>query len=510
MKTKIVALAAMLLLVLSIAPVLSFEPPPTKTTKYIDPQNLEFTGPCCESKKFDAFVKIYNVKDLYAWDIWVHWDSKYLELVEYTLLVPPADPVPPSGYQVLFNESGVGWLHFAVTKLELVAGYTGDCTLAKMVFHVVYEPLWPEKITTGIWFGYEALSTACGEPIPHETEGSTIILKSSQPNVEVLFSDTFDLTKNKTQGWIKKQVIPAYVWLSNVTKLWEVNVKVGWNPHLLDIDYQQITINEEAFPQPWKILEMDISDTIITSATLHYSPTGWGGWSDKGASKLGWVLSCIVKNVGSGQGDYAKLIKWVPGASVTVGTTTYTYPTTPFGYVYDASIPETGYILQNDDDSDDLQLILEYPSALTVKIGRPNEEEKYLKGTFWLLKLDFKVKCVMNTTNTASGTGVPIDADTWIQPADGYMKMGATTYYPVPYSPYNFTLSRSRYYFTPIKYDFDQSGHVGVEDIKIILLNYGRCDTPFDFDKSGWVDIYDVVKVAKAYCNKTPPPLPDP
>jgi hypothetical protein len=229
--------------------------------------------------------------------------------------------------------------------------------------------------------------------------------------VEVLFSDTFDLTKNETQGWIKKQVITAYVWLSNVTKLWDVKVKIKWNTTLLDLDYQQITINEEKFPQPWKTLEMDITH---------------GTW------------------------DY-----------------------------------------------------------LIVTIGRPHEEEKYIKGTFWLLKLDFKVNCVMNTTGTAAGTGVPISADTWIEPDDGYMIMCGTTYTSCD-STHNFTLSKSRYYFTPIPMDFDQSGHVGVEDIKIILKNYAKPDTPFDFDKSGVVDIYDVVKVAKAYCTSTPPPIPKP
>jgi predicted ribosomally synthesized peptide with SipW-like signal peptide len=96
--------------------------------------------------------------------------------------------------------------------------------------------------------------------------------------------------------------------------------------------------------------------TIVESNILHYGPTGWGGWSDKEASKHGWVLNCIVKG-----GSYAQKVRWVPGASVTVGGTTYAYPVTPFGYTYDASIPETGYIVQNDNIGKDLQLILVYP-----------------------------------------------------------------------------------------------------------------------------------------------------
>jgi len=58
-----------------------------------------------------------------------------------------------------------------------------------------------------------------------------------------------------------------------------------------------------------------IEPVIVVSNTLHLSPTGWGGWSDKAASEAGEVVTCFVRNVGSGEGDYAQLIKWVPGAS---------------------------------------------------------------------------------------------------------------------------------------------------------------------------------------------------
>jgi predicted ribosomally synthesized peptide with SipW-like signal peptide len=96
---------------------------------------------------------------------------------------------------------------------------------------------------------------------------------------------------------------------------------------------------------------------IVKSAVLNYGPGGWGGWSDKEASKHGYVRNCIVKNVGTGEGDYALKIWWGPEAS----TDGVKYPNTPFGYVYDQSIPETGYLVRNDDDSDSLQLILVYP-----------------------------------------------------------------------------------------------------------------------------------------------------
>jgi hypothetical protein len=432
MKTKLLALVVMTLLALSVfavVPAFSFVPT-ERTVLYIDPEEKTLTGPCTESRTFEADVIIYNVKDLYAWELLIYYDSTYLNLTDWQVKVPPG--WGPADYQILYNDynipPGGGTfknLHIAVTRLGLVPGFNGTCSLVHLVFHVEYEPCWPEKITTYIdfWLPMTKLSNACGGAIvPDEIHNSTIKLVSSQPNVEVLFSDTFDLTKNETQGWINKQVITAYVWLSNVTKLWEVRVQIKWNTTLLALDYQQITINEEKFPQPWVKLDMTIT----------------------------------------------------PGASPSI------------------------------------------LDKLDFTIARPNETEKYLKGTFWLLKLDFKVNCVMNTTGTeyipktTTKTGVPIPVDTWIEPVDGYMKMGADTIYTPSAPMYNYTLSKSRYYFTPIPYDFDQSGHVGVEDITIILYNYGKPDTPFDFNKNGVVDIYDVVKVAKAYCTSTPPPIPKP
>ena len=106
-----------------------------------------------------------------------------------------------------------------------------------------------------------------------------------------------------------------------------------------------------------------IVPTIVVSSVLYPSPGGCGGWSDKDASELGEVETCFVR-VLSGDGDFARLVKWVPEATITVDGTTYEYPNTPFGYVYDEDIPETGYIFQNDDDAgEQIQLVLVYPTT---------------------------------------------------------------------------------------------------------------------------------------------------
>ncbi len=118
--------------------------------------------------------------------------------------------------------------------------------------------------------------------------------------------------------------------------------------------------------------QAEIQPTIVVSDVLYPSPTGCGGWSDKQASSLGWVEKCFVRVI-SGEGDLAQLVRWVPGATITVGGETYTYPETPFGYVYDEDIPETGYIFQNDNDAgEQIQLVLVYPQT-SVTIANVQE-----------------------------------------------------------------------------------------------------------------------------------------
>jgi len=120
--------------------------------------------------------------------------------------------------------------------------------------------------------------------------------------------------------------------------------------------------------------EATIQPTIVVSSTLHFGPTGCGGWSDP---TKGEVATCFVRNVGSGQGDLAQLVKWVPGATITVGSNTYTYPNTPWGYTYAAD--ETGYIAQNNNDHDDLQLVLIYlPTSVTISGVAPGTYDVYI------------------------------------------------------------------------------------------------------------------------------------
>jgi len=412
MKSKFLALVIIALLALSIVPAFSFDPDPEEPpfVKYIDPQEIKFTGPCIESHRFTAEDMVYGADDLYAWDIIVMWDNTYLELESYTINIPADWPV--DGYTVLIDDvDPVGpdvaddpeWIHYAVTRLGDVSGFTGTMSLLTMEFHVIYEPCYKEGcIETEIWNDFFNFSGSCGlELIPDPVEVGVVWLNPSKPNMEILLSDEFDLDAKIAQGWYEDQVITAYLWVSNVTKLYGIGAHVMWDPDLLRIDMQQIFINEEAFPQPWVYLNQDLDD-----------------------------------------GDF-----W-------------------------------------------------------FWIERPCDKPK-LKGTFWILRFDFKVKCYRDEYE------IPINGTTTIELCTGgectWLLMCGDYYWGE-----DIDFSEVDYFWTPIPFDLNQNGHVGVEDILIALDHYG--DTPpagedCDFDGDGDVDIYDIVIVAKHYCNDTPPIL---
>jgi len=421
LKHKLFALGAILLLMFAILPAFSFEPPPSGIPPcyvYITPQELKLTGPCVESQTFEAEVAVWEIRNLFAWDIAVYWDTTYLNLTDHTIKVPPSWGV--TDYQILIDEIEDGIepyqrLHFAVTYVGEYPeglGFNGSCSLLNMFFHVIYEPCWfTGCINTGIWFSTvypPTMSTGCGEEIICEPHESSIDLNPSQPNMEVLFSDEFDLEAKKAQGWREDQVITAYVWVSNATKLYDIHFVLVWNTSLIHVDLQQITINEEAFPMPWKKLYQEVVD--------EYEFCG------------------------------------------------------------------------------------NYWDALLFYIERP-EEKLPIKGTFWIVKLDFKVSCVTDEWDN------PINASTVLHfdPECTFLSTECGDYF---YD--DLTLSMAEYFWTPIPMDFNQNGHVGVEDIMWIMDYYGMADTSYDLNDDGVVDIYDVVIVSKAYCNSTPPVLADP
>lgn len=410
MKTKFFAVVIIALLALAIIPVFSYGPM-EETVLFIDPQEIKFTGPCTESQTFEGHVMIWNVEDLYAWDITITWDTTYINITEYHIKTLD---FPVDGYKILIDDYTSGQLHFAVTRLGNVSGYDGSdvyTALLNFVVHIEYEPCWPGCLWTLIVIDDYDLSSDGKIPpdpiIPDLVEYGNVTINPSKPNMEILFSDEFDLTAKYAQGWYEKQVITAYVWVSNATKLYGIMANITWDLDLLEIDLQQITINEEAFPQPWEFLVQDL-------------------------------CAC--------SGDFY------------------------------------------------------------FEIWRP-EEKAPLKGTFWILKMDFKVKCYTDIY------GIPIEADTDIAFDDYYTGLYMCDHWYWGDEPDMLDLSIVTYYWTPIPFDFSQNGHVGVEDIMIILDEYGEAfpaGEGFDFaNDDGVVDIYDIVVVAKHYCNDEPPEMPE-
>jgi hypothetical protein len=374
---------------------------------------------------------LYNVAandmNLYAWDFLIRWESAILELVDHELLVPPGW-VEGVDYVVLFDEvieDTWNKLHIGVTKIGNSTGFVDDrIELVWMEFHILVEPAWHSGcIETDLEFWDVDLvmwTAECGAPMDCITEDAPVDINPARPNMEITFSPDSPVEEKEAQGWINNTVVTAYLWVSNVTKLFDIGCGIWWNPDLLRIDIQQIYINEETFPPPWSFLILEV-----------------------------------------------------------------------------------------------------YPGYIEFCIERPCEKPP-LKGTFWVLQMDFKVKCYEDMD------GVPIPGDTVIgfEWAGLSFKDGEFMYYYMPGDDpagsgldgfdtcYCLKISTAHYWWTPIPGDFNQDGHVGVDDILIMAEHYGM-DGSWDMTgpagtSDGYVDIYDIIWVAKRYCNNTPPPIPEP
>lgn len=156
----------------------------------------------------------------------------------------------------------------------------------------------------------------------------------------------------------------------------------------LDGDYSgfdEISITVQLVQNGEVKYEAVIEPTIVVSDVMYPSPTGVGGWSDKEASQKGCAEKCFVR-VLAGEGDLQQLIVWKPGASIDTdgdGEPDVSYPNTPFGYVYDEGIPETGCIFQNDNDGGEaIQLVVVYPpTSATIEDVAPGTYDVYVGFT---------------------------------------------------------------------------------------------------------------------------------
>jgi hypothetical protein len=423
LKTKFVALSVLVLLFagMFLSPAMSYEPPtpdPDPCWLAFFPQEYKFTGPCTESTHFESTVVLYNVEanemNLYAWDFKVKWDPTLLELVDHEMLFPPGW-VEGVDYVVLFDENGTDtwdFLHIAATKIGNETGFIDDrIELLWLEFHIIYEPVWHIGcITTELRLRAVSLAMwtdSCGAPMDCTPEDASVGINPSRPNMEITFSPDSPVEEKIAQGWIENDVMTAYLWVSNVTKFYDLRVCIMWDPDLLRIDYQQIFINEETFPPPWSLMKLDLN---ATAGTLQF-----------------WI-------------------------------------------------------------------------------ERPCEKPP-LKGTFWILQMDFKVKCYVDEW------GVPIPGDTLIRICGAQMSFkdaeSSWVYYPgdEEQSIYCIKISHAEYFWTPIPGDFNQDGHVGVDDILIMAEHYGMDGSWDVVGDDDVVDIYDIIWVAKRYCNSTPPPL---
>jgi hypothetical protein len=108
-----------------------------------------------------------------------------------------------------------------------------------------------------------------------------------------------------------------------------------------------IGLKANTIPDTYTITIDIIPVERIESNVMHFGPNGWAGWS----CPIGTVVvgGETIRANNTVKCSVSQELPWKPGASVDG----VSYPSTPFGYTYDASKNEQGWIVQNDNDHED-------------------------------------------------------------------------------------------------------------------------------------------------------------
>ncbi|MEM3578460.1 MAG: PKD domain-containing protein [Candidatus Bathyarchaeia archaeon] len=138
--------------------------------------------------QFNVTVKIYNVTDLYGFDLKFRWNTTFLRYVNHFVYVPRN--TYPDG--VLWNpifsladevntSAGTYWIAYA--SMAPAPSFNGTGTVFTMIFEILNQPYDYETgghgvdpINITLDFLSTDLAALGGEPIPHMTEGAIIIL----------------------------------------------------------------------------------------------------------------------------------------------------------------------------------------------------------------------------------------------------------------------------------------------------------------------------------------------
>jgi hypothetical protein len=282
----------MLIIMIIKVPFVLNSPALTETVVKVEPSLIELGNSTGDpipipGTQFNVTVKIYNVTDLYGFDLKFKWNTTFLAYVNHSVCVP-RDTYPDG---VLWNPiipimdevnttAGTYWI--AYTSRYPASSFNGSGTVFNMTFKIIKQPYdWEtggpgiDPIDTQLDFISTDLAMFGGDPILHHVEPATVrIWEKTVPTISVINpltgNNNFTFHTNTTPVGSR---FNATIWVYDVANLFAYQVCLYYNSTLLNatrawlptwnpawVFYDKTTIG---LPPTFKADYVQIGDSIM-------------------------------------------------------------------------------------------------------------------------------------------------------------------------------------------------------------------------------------------------------
>jgi hypothetical protein len=150
----------------------------------VEPQEMEFTSDVI-GNEFDVETRLYNVTNLYGFDVQLAWNTTYLEYVSHTVKIP-VDTYPDG---VLYNpivqikdevDSAAGTYWLVYSSMAPAPTFNGTGTAFTMTLRIIAQPISPpeEDVEVDVYIRLASVDLADinANPIEYESFDSHIII----------------------------------------------------------------------------------------------------------------------------------------------------------------------------------------------------------------------------------------------------------------------------------------------------------------------------------------------
>jgi hypothetical protein len=264
-------------------------------TLAVVPLDIEFQEPCIKGTTFNVSVILWNTGltgyDIYAFDFVLDWSpiQYWASLVNNTIVI--TSPWAKGSYFLVANETSPATvnaygsytdIHLAMTAMPPGTGLVEvNATILTMTFKIIHDVCWPNHINEAQAFCFNNVQMSSDGthvvPITNfEADCARFEIGSVQPSMELVDKDAFMNATDFTSGkaWGTEMIVikcmshetDVEVHLNNVTGAFAFGFDLNFDPTVLEVDVQKVTI-KSAFPPPYEYMDMEYTPTNYITET---------------------------------------------------------------------------------------------------------------------------------------------------------------------------------------------------------------------------------------------------